>query len=847
MLSCLSKCLKRSSARDPSDGRDLKPIAQTDTEPNELELKEGIIHSKPFGDYSESFLSNTLKSHYLFRVIPESLIWSCIPLFRHLSVSPGTEIVTQGEPDNYFYLICTGYCEIIVNNKLVSKVCTGYTFGEQALLVNSNRKSTVRALSKNSLWALDRQGFRKIMKIVQEMNKNVFYSLINNCPFFAQMTSEDKEKIFLISFLVKFEIKEKICSQGDPASFLYFCKTGSAVVVKDGKIVGKVESGQIFGELSFINSGESRVASIICEEPSEVFFIDVHSLSEVLGKEHRKVLLKNVILNALIADKYAKHLPKSKIAEMIEIFKIIEIEPGVEVSINRKGADVVTVVCCGHIASSSKEFFSYSLIGFQNKNHLKVGTGRFRSVSRSIIAQAYDADISKIIGSSLKSYITKLHSLAFIHSVTMFNHLELSALEHIHSKIVKKSFSKGEEIFFEGQAHECIYIIEHGSVGTYNSDTFTFRFDRQAVFGESSLRFCLREYTAKALTSVSCLTLSKNDLSSIATPHLYSLIDKSIQRSLNFQKSDFCLIDQLHQIKDHEIYLASNISNNYLYRCEVFFKIKIYNQSQFQLLLNQKCVVAQLNHPHIPRFLRTLSDKNFVYFFYEHIESESLFQILSSQKLSEDESRFLFINLLSCLKYLHNKGILHRNLTSQAVLIDSEGFAKLTDFRFAKETSRSLTMLPTTVEYKAKEVILGKGYNSASEVWSCGVILYEMVFGELPFGILENDSYHQACDKVLNFEFEEVGKKISSSLKEVFCGIFKSDPFKRSGIKDIIESCWGKRVKINDIFYCKAKPEFKPKVKKGFDGKIEKKFKLKIRLNEEDKNNKMNFQWDDYF
>ena len=850
MLTCFSKCFKKSSPAQEIEGKYIKSILQTDTEANEFEVKEGIIVSEPYGDFAQRFLLNTIPKIFIFRGLSHSALNDSPALFRYLTINPGVEIVTQNSQSNYFYLINSGHCEILVNNLKVSTVSTGYSFGETSLLTNSTSRFTIKTIGRCNLWALDKNSFKTMIKGQQLENKNILFSLFKNCPFFAQMSENEKESILKISCLARYLKGEKICEEGENSYFVYFYKSGSSKVTVKRKVVGRLETGQLFGELALIRENyKKRAATITCEEDSDVFIIDIQGFIQVLGPDYKKILLRNIVMNSLLSDKYAKNLNKDHIKDIVNLFQFSELAEGsIAIESGRESLENVFVVCFGHIASNNKEFKSYTLIGFQNKNHLKVGTGKYSAMSDSIVARAPTSEIEKIIGCDIMSYISHLHSLADIQSFRLFNHLEISAFEHILDKSVIKEFSKGKDIFLEGEHHEIIYILIQGSVGIYNLENFIFKLNQGCVFGESCLKFPLREYTARALTYVKCLIISKSDLTSVITPHLNYLIDKSIQNTTSFLLHDVIMAKPITKLNDRDIYLAVNTTKNYKYRCEVIYKKKVYCQAQFQCILNQKCVVAQLDHPHIPRFLRTLSDNSCIYFFYEYYNCENLSNFIVDSKLTELESQFIFMNILNCLEYIHTKKILHRNLIPNNILIDSKGYSKLIGFEYAKETLRSKTMLDTPLEYKAKEVIKGQAYTQASEFWSLGIILYQMLTGELPFDIDKCENYQEACDIILEFEAKNLILNSTSSCKNIVQALLEDNPMSRINMKGLINSSWCARFNLNEIYHEKVEPLFRPKIRIIDDdfGRI-KKFKPDKRLTIEDKNNRLSLPWDHFF
>ena len=110
---------------------------------------------------------------------------------------------------------------------------------------------------------------------------------------------------------------------------------------------------------------------------------------------------------------------------------------------------------------------------------------------------------------------------------------------------------------------------------------------------------------------------------------------------------------------------------------------------------------------------------------------------------------------------------------------------------------RSYTTLDTSPAYKAKETLEGSGYLKASESWSLGVILYEMLTGKLPFGIGYRDSPFEMTEKVLNSNLE-VPDSVSAEDKEVILLLMNENYKKRIKCKDVLKLQWASAFKIFD-------------------------------------------------
>jgi len=152
--------------------------------------------------------------------------------------------------------------------------------------------------------------------------------------------------------------------------------------------------------------------------------------------------------------------------------------------------------------------------------------------------------------------------------------------------------------------------------------------------------------------------------------------------------------------------------------------------------------VAQLNHPHVVQVIDAGEDGDPAhprpYIVLEYVEGETLKQrIRRMGRLPVTEAVAYAIEVARALSAAHERGIVHRDVKPQNVLVDSEGTAKVTDFGIARTlTEEGLTadgrVLGTT-DYVSPEQALGHPVTGQSDVYSLGIVLYEMLTGEVPF------------------------------------------------------------------------------------------------------------------
>ena len=198
-------------------------------------------------------------------------------------------------------------------------------------------------------------------------------------------------------------------------------------------------------------------------------------------------------------------------------------------------------------------------------------------------------------------------------------------------------------------------------------------------------------------------------------------------------------------------------------------------------------MLAKFNHPNVILVAEIFESEDSFYSVMEYCEGGELFNyIVKKTRLSEEESSFFFYQLINGLEYIHSLGIVHRDLKPENLLLTNEHLLKIIDFglsNYFKENQDPLLSTPCGSPcYASPEMVAGKKYDGFKiDVWSCGIILYAMLCGYLPFEDLDNEVLFKKileCD----LEFPSYVKKLSIDLIKK---ILVTDPEKRITISQI--------------------------------------------------------------
>jgi len=165
-------------------------------------------------------------------------------------------------------------------------------------------------------------------------------------------------------------------------------------------------------------------------------------------------------------------------------------------------------------------------------------------------------------------------------------------------------------------------------------------------------------------------------------------------------------------------------------------KSEIQDSKQQQHILNEKMIMLDCDSPFIVKLYKTFHDSKFLYMLMEPCLGGELWTLLRrSKRFPEDTARFYVACVILAFDYLHDRGIIYRDLKPENLLLDSSGYVKLTDFGFSRKLNdgEQAWTFCGTPEYVAPEIITNKSHDFRADIWSLGILVYELLTGAPPF------------------------------------------------------------------------------------------------------------------
>ncbi|KAK4768336.1 hypothetical protein SAY87_003477 [Trapa incisa] len=245
-----------------------------------------------------------------------------------------------------------------------------------------------------------------------------------------------------------------------------------------------------------------------------------------------------------------------------------------------------------------------------------------------------------------------------------------------------------------------------------------------------------------------------------------------------------------------KVKFARNVETGEDVAIKILDKEKVLKHKMIGQIKREISTMKLVRHPNVIRMYEVMASKTKIYIVLELVTGGELFdKIASKGRLKEDEARKYFQQLINAVDYCHSRGVYHRDLKPENLLLDANGVLKVSDFGLSAlpQQVREDGLLHTTCgtpNYVAPEVINNKGYDGAkADLWSCGVILFVLMAGYLPF---EESNLMALYKKIFKADFT-CPPWFSSSAKKLTKKILDPNPMTRITIAEVIENDWFKK------------------------------------------------------
>ncbi|KAL2930888.1 CBL-interacting serine/threonine-protein kinase 12 [Bienertia sinuspersici] len=243
-----------------------------------------------------------------------------------------------------------------------------------------------------------------------------------------------------------------------------------------------------------------------------------------------------------------------------------------------------------------------------------------------------------------------------------------------------------------------------------------------------------------------------------------------------------------------KVYHAKAVKTDESVAIKVLDKEKIVKGGLMAHIKREIAILRRVPHPNIVKLYEVMATKTKIFFVMEFVRGGELFNKVSKGRLREDVARKYFQQLISAVGFCHARGVYHRDLKPENLLLDENGDLKVSDFGLSavsdqiQQDGLSHTFCGTPA-YVAPEVLARKGYDAAKvDIWACGVILFVLMAGYLPF---HDQNIMSMYRKIYKGEFR-CPRWFSPELVKLLRRMLDTNPETRITIPEVMEYRWFK-------------------------------------------------------
>ena len=415
------------------------------------------------------------------------------------------------------------------------------------------------------------------------------------------------------------------------------------------------------------------------------------------------------------------------------------------------------------------------------------------------------------------------HCLNVFSRLDLIKKLSIKQCNQETSQFERISHKSGEIVFAKGDVIGSLIILRQGSLSKNHDELVEPTTRVIPVFGTLNTSSTIQnDYVA--VSDVILLRHGTNRMSeSSLMEHKRRTSEDSVFRPLNSTHMDLSRI-QIHKKigvgSSGRVYLVSikNTRPNQVFALKAISKSHHTSRKQVEHTLNELAMMKNILHPFCCRLFASFQDRKNLYLLQDLIPGGELFSHLEQwEKFPEDVARFYAANVLLALEHMHSRKIVYRDLKPENLLLDKDGYVVVADFGFAKylgNDERTWTICGT-LEYQAPEILKLVGTTTDADIWSFGILIYEMVTGDPPF----KGTDPEIIKKVGGGRFT-IPKFLSKNLSDLLYSLLRVQPNKRLGSTswdDVKAHPWFAGINFDDILQKKLPPPIKPRLESAMD------------------------------
>lgn len=255
--------------------------------------------------------------------------------------------------------------------------------------------------------------------------------------------------------------------------------------------------------------------------------------------------------------------------------------------------------------------------------------------------------------------------------------------------------------------------------------------------------------------------------------------------------ADFDIGKPLGRGKFGNVYLGREKRTQAVIALKVIFKRQVEKHNVLKQLKEEVEIQARLKHPRVLRLYGYFHDEKRVYLVTELAPNGELFKLLQKEKQFDEPQVARWVGQIAdALAFLHRHHVIHRDIKPENILLDADNNAKVADFGWSTVTAHKRSTFCGTLDYLAPEM-LGESYDHRVDIWSLGVLMFELLVGKAPFDAPETEQT-QLRIRSDEVAFPEDGT-LSAEARELLLALLQKKPDRRLSLQAVLDHPWIKR------------------------------------------------------
>ncbi|XP_062855678.1 protein kinase C zeta type isoform X2 [Trichomycterus rosablanca] len=301
---------------------------------------------------------------------------------------------------------------------------------------------------------------------------------------------------------------------------------------------------------------------------------------------------------------------------------------------------------------------------------------------------------------------------------------------------------------------------------------------------------------------------------------------EKLQLQESLKLSDFDLLRVIGRGSYAKVLLVRLKKNDHVYAMKVVKKELVHDDEDIDWVQTEKHVFEQAStNPFLVGLHSCFQTESRLFLVIEYVNGGDLmFHMQRQRKLPEEHARFYAAEICIALNFLHEKGIIYRDLKLDNVLLDQDGHIKITDYGMCKEGIRPGDTTSTfcgTPNYIAPEILRGEDYGFSVDWWALGVLMFEMMAGRSPFDIMTDNPDMNTEEYLFQVILEKpirIPRSLSVKAANVLKGFLNKDPKERlgcqveTGFTDIKAHTFFRSIDWEQLELKQVTPPFKPQI-----------------------------------